>query len=194
MKKSMNQGGAALPANFLLVKCSSFGVWATKMKFQGSGLNASPEILSFRWLLCEYIFFWVGGESVYFRRDMHSKVPSSFMLVVMADGRPNLSSKKLVDSHMHFSAGNWNYRPTNICIETSVWSAKGWCYWKCILNNSPKLNFGHLGLQLEHFTNKKIGGKRLRPDSSIFFYVDLYGACARFLHRGRVSQRNLITI
>ena len=38
---------------------------------------------------------------------MHSKVPSSFMLVVMADGLPNLSSKKLVDSHMHFSAGIW---------------------------------------------------------------------------------------
>ena len=125
------------------------------MKFQGSGLNASPEILSFRWLLCENIFIWVGNESVYFRRDMHSKVPSSFMLVVMADGRPNLSSKKLVDSHMHFSAGNWNYRPTNICIEPSLWSAKGWCYWKWKLNNSPKLNFGHLGLQLEHFTNKK---------------------------------------
>ncbi len=121
---------------------------------------------------------------------MHSKVPSSFMLVVMADGLPNLSSKKLVDSHIHFSAGNWNYRPTNICIEPSLWSAKGWCYWKCILNNSPKLNFGHLGLQLEHFTNKKIGGKRLRPDSAIFFYVDFYGAYARFLHTGRMSHWN----
>jgi len=58
-----------------------------KIKFQGSGLHASPEILSFRWLLCEYKLSWLGGESVYFRRDMHLKVLSSLVLAVMADGQ-----------------------------------------------------------------------------------------------------------
>ena len=86
---------------------------------------------------------------------MHLKVPSSFMLVVMADGWPNLCSKKLVYSHMHFSAEHWNYRPVNTCIETPLWSTKGWWYWKSILVKSPKYNFGHCGPKLEHFTNKK---------------------------------------
>ena len=126
-----------------------------KIKFQGSGLHAIPEILSFRWLLSSYIYWGAGSESVYFRRDMHLKVPSSFMLVVMADGWPNLCSKKLVYSHMHFSAEHWNYRPVNTCIETPLWSTKGWWYWKSILVKSPKYNFGHCGPKLEHFTNYK---------------------------------------
>ena len=32
---------------------------------------------------------------------MHLKVLSSLVLALMADGLPNLCSKKLVDSHMH---------------------------------------------------------------------------------------------
>ena len=62
----------------------------------------------------------VGGESVYFRRDMHLKVLSNLVLAMMADGQSFLHGKKLVYSHMHFSAGNWNFRPTNICIESTI--------------------------------------------------------------------------
>ena len=126
----------------------------TKIKFQGSGLYAYPKILSFRWLICEYIYWGAGGEALYFRRDMHLKVPSSLVLALMADGLPNLCSKKLVDSHMHFSAEHWNYFTVNTCIEFPLWSTKGWWYWKCIFGKSPEYNFGHCGPKLEHFTNK----------------------------------------
>ena len=93
-----------------------------KIKFQGSGLNASSEIPSFSCLLCEYILCMGGGEGVYFRRDMHLilKVLSNWVLALMADGQSFLHGKKLVYSHMHFSAGNWNFRPSNICIESTI--------------------------------------------------------------------------
>ena len=47
-------------------------------------------------------------------------------------------AKNWCDSHMHFSAGTWNFRPTNIPMESPFRSPKRLHPWKCIQINSPK--------------------------------------------------------
>ena len=46
-------------------------------------------------------------------------------------------AKNWCDSHMHFSAGTWNFRPTNIPMEFPLRSPKRLHAWKCIPINSP---------------------------------------------------------
>jgi len=73
---------------------------------------------------------WVGGECVYFRRDMHLKVLSNLVLAVMADGQSFLHGKKPVYSsvlshsflsgELEFSANQHMYRVDNIVDERLV--------------------------------------------------------------------------
>ncbi len=66
---------------------------------------------------------------------MHSKVPSSFMLVVMADGLPNLCSKKLVHrlSHAELSRTD-GVRKRRRATHTSAdlySTPMCFCFWRC---------------------------------------------------------------
>ena len=85
---------------------------------------------------------------------MHVKVLSSLVISLMADGQNFLHGEKPVYSHMHFSARKWNFRPVNICIESTIKSTKGWYYWKCMLIIFLKLNFGNESCSLTEISNK----------------------------------------